>query len=356
MSGTKKIDEWPFFHETGTIVSAIGGILRNTFRLLPTHALRALSRPAAIFFHGVEQRIDDHRVQTNHHNVNAFTEIANFLRGNFDVLPFGQIGEVIRRPDANRRAVFLMCDDGYANNLQAADILESLGLPWTLFVSTQHIDTGVRSPIFIARLFFLFAPDGAYDIPHLGLIALSNTDRESIADRQCAKLKALEATRADEAVNFMQAELPDLQRLLGRFRSDAFLSWDQVRELKKRGVEIGAHADRHWAMHHKQSPDYLREQAIRSKVRIEAEVGPCRAFAYPFGNTEDVCRDAWHAVRDAGFECGFTTLSGTLDAGANPYLLPRYGLRLRESRLPSVIPSLRLGNSRLAAWQRRIGG
>lgn len=337
-------------------MSAIGGILRGAFGLLPSGTLRVLSRPASIFFHGVEQRIDDHRIQSNHHDVIAFTEIARFLKGNFDVLPFDYLAEVIRHPAANRRAVFLMCDDGYANNLQAADILDSFGLPWTLFVSTQHIDTDDRSPIFIARLFFLFAPAGSYDIPHLGRVTLSGADRESVADSHCTTLKTLDAARADEAVAAMQTQLRDLAHLLERFRSDAFLNWDQVRELKRRGVEIGAHADRHWAMHGKQSADYLREQATQSKARIEAEIGPCRAFAYPFGNTEDVCRDAWHAVRDAGFEYGFTTLSGTLDASANPHLLPRYGLRLREPKLPSVLPSLRLGNGRLAAWQRRIGG
>jgi peptidoglycan/xylan/chitin deacetylase (PgdA/CDA1 family) len=295
-------------------------------------------------------------VQTNHHDVIAFSEIAKFLWGNFEVLPFARIADVLRRPEANKRAVFLMCDDGYANNLQAADVLESFGLPWTLFVSTRHIDTAERSPVFIARLFFLFAPQGRYDIPNLGPIALSDANRLSEADHHASRLKALDAVRADAAVAAMRSALPDIDRLLERFRSDSFLNWDQVRNLKTRGVEIGAHAHMHWAMNERQSPEYLREQATCSKSRIEAEVGPCRAFAYPFGNTEDVCRGAWHAVRDAGFEYGFTTLSGSLDAGANPFLLPRYGLQLHEPRLASVVPALRLGNSRLAAWQRQMGG
>jgi peptidoglycan/xylan/chitin deacetylase (PgdA/CDA1 family) len=335
-------------------VSAVGGVLRAAVSRLPASIMRAAGRPVALFFHGVETRIVDPRVQTNHHDVIAFTQIAKFLKGSFDVLPFERITETLRHPQSHRRAVFLMCDDGYANNLQAAEILKHYGLPWTLFVSTHHIDTADRSPVFTARLFFLFAPEGRYEIPNLGAIELHDPNREAIADRCAAQLKALDAARANEAVAAMQAALRDLPQLLERFRSDAFLTWDQVRELKRQGVEIGAHADLHWAMHQRQSADYLREQATLSKARIEAEIGPCRAFAYPFGNTEDVCRAAWRAVRDAGFEYGFTTLSGSLDASANPYLMPRYGLRLREPRLPSVVPSLRLGNGRLAAWQRRM--
>jgi hypothetical protein len=98
----------------------------------------------------------------------------------------------------------------------------------------------------------------------------------------------------------------------------------------------------------------VQEQASLSRARVEAEVGACRYFAYPFGNTQDVSRDAWQAVRDAGFEYGFTTLSGTLDASINPWLMPRYGLRAEEPRLASLISSLRMGNGRLTNWQKLI--
>jgi peptidoglycan/xylan/chitin deacetylase (PgdA/CDA1 family) len=231
--------------------------------------------------------------------------------------------------------------------------LQSFDLPWTLFVSTGHIDTAQRSPMFVARLFFFFAPEGDYDIPHLGRVTLG-AEREAVADRFGYALKSLDAARADTAVAAMEAAIPDLPDLLDRFHSDRFLTWEQVRELKHRGVEIGAHAHRHWAMHAGQNHEYLREQASLSRARIEAEVGPCRAFAYPFGNTADVGRDAWQAVRDAGYEYGFTTLSGSLDASINPYLMPRYGLRMEEPRLASLVPALRLGNGRLAAWQKVV--
>jgi len=316
--------------------------------------MRKFGRPAALFFHGVEPGIDDSRAQSNHHKASTFSEIAECLSDNFDVLPLAMLSEVMRRPQHYKRAIFLMSDDGYANTLtNAADILQSFDLPWTLFVSTGHIDTSERSPMFVARLFFLFAPDGGYDIPNLGRVVLG-TEREATADKFGLALKSLDSISADAAMSVMEAAIPDLPDLLDRFHSDRFLSWAQVRELKYRGVEIGAHAHRHWAMHAGQGSDYLREQASLSRARIEAEVGPCRAFAYPFGNTADVGREAWQAVRDAGFEYGFTTLSGSLDASTNPFLLPRYGLRMEEPRLASLVPALRLGNGRLAAWQKAI--
>jgi peptidoglycan/xylan/chitin deacetylase (PgdA/CDA1 family) len=329
--------------------------VRGAVSRLPQGLARLFGRPVALFFHGVEARIQDLNAQSNHHSVRAFVAIANLLKDNFDVLPLTQIGEVIRTPANHRRTVFLMSDDGYANTLGvAADILDGFSLPWTLFVSTRHIDTGARNPAFLARLFVLFAADGRYVIPHMGEAIVLGKERDP--SFWIGRLKALPADKADEAVAAMEAALGPAKRdaLLARFPSDSFLSWDEVRALHRRGVEIGAHADTHWAMHAGQSPDYLREQAERPRARIEAEVGPCRYFAYPYGQIPDISGKAWRAVRDAGYEYAFTTLSGSLDASTNPYLMPRYGLQPEEPRLASLVPSLRLGNGRLKNWQRLI--
>ena len=146
-----------------------------------------------------------------------------------------------------------------------------------------------------------------------------------------------------------------LKLMIARFGSETFLDWNEVRALHARGVTIGAHADRHWPMHAGQSQAWLTQQASGAKARIEAEVGPCRFFAYPFGNKSDVGAGAWKAVRNAGFSHGFTTLSGSLAAGDNPWLLPRYGLGPRDSHIASLVPLLFSGNPRLRRWQASLG-
>ena len=47
---------------------------------------------------------------------------------------------------------------------------------------------------------------------------------------------------------------------------------------------------------------------------------------------------AWRAVREAGFTHAFSTLSGSLAAGGNAFLLPRYGLGPRDSQIASLVP------------------
>jgi peptidoglycan/xylan/chitin deacetylase (PgdA/CDA1 family) len=339
-------------------MSRSGRMLRELAGWVPPALARAFGRPAALFFHGIEPAIRDPRIQRNHHDAAQFRAIARTLKENFDVLPLAALGEVLKAPECHPRALFLMSDDGYANTLGvAADILEELRLPWALFVSTHHIDTGEWNPLTLARLFLFYAPDGRYLMPHIGAVEFA-AQREAVASEFLERFKALAADKAKAALNAMLAALGQarLFELMERFPSERFLNWAQVRALQARGVEIGAHAHWHWPMNAAQSPDWLREQTRGARARIAEEIGDCRHFAYPFGNAHDVSSQAWQAVRDAGYEHAFTTLSGSLDGGANPWLLPRYGLGSQEANLAALVPLLRAGNGRLARWQNRLAG
>jgi peptidoglycan/xylan/chitin deacetylase (PgdA/CDA1 family) len=341
-------------------MSFSGRLFREFGRHIPASLARLAGRPAAVFFHGVEPTTVDPRLETNHHETRVFRAIAQTLKARFDVLPLDALGDVLKAPERHPKALFLMSDDGYANTLGvAADILEDLALPWTLFVSTHHIDTRESNPVFLARLFAFFAAAGAWRLPHLkDAVALADTGdfRNVAAERLVAALKKLNGPDARQTIAAMLKILTPQRAaaLLKRFPSEEFLTWDQVRELKRRGVAIGAHAHWHWPMNAAQSESYIRQQATLPKVRLEAEIGACSAFAYPFGNVEDVSREAWQAVREAGYDHAFTTLSGSLEGRMNPFLLPRYGLGLRETRSASLIPLLRAGNSRLLDWQKSL--
>ncbi|MGH8323672.1 MAG: polysaccharide deacetylase family protein, partial [Steroidobacteraceae bacterium] len=247
-------------------MSRFGQLARGVAGMIPAGAVRALGRPAAVYFHGVAQSVADPRVETNQHDRDAFVAIVRTLKAQFDVLPAAAMGDVLKYPDRHSRAVFLMSDDGYANTLEAADILEDLKLPWTLFVSSHHIATGERSPIFLALLFAFHAAGGRYRLAQLGEVVVGE-DRETLAASLVARLRALDMVRAQQAVDAMVATFDPacLAELLARFDSERFLDWGRVRALACRGVEIGAHAHRHWPMHAGQPDAVLHEQAATHK-------------------------------------------------------------------------------------------
>jgi peptidoglycan/xylan/chitin deacetylase (PgdA/CDA1 family) len=248
-----------------------------------------------------------------------------------------------------------MSDDGYANTQLAADVLEDLRLPWTLFVSTEHIDTGAPNPMFQARRFLHHAPDGVYRVPHVAQPIHLNGARAAAAEDVAQSIRLLPAEAARETIGAMTAALGKNDAAQdSSYECERFLTWDELRALHGRGVTIGAHAHWHWAMHRREDIAFIRQQAKIPRERIEAEVGQCRYFAYPFGNQRDVSATAWRAVRDAGYEYAFTTLGGTLSGTQNPWLLPRYGLQAQEPHLASLLPLLSLGNPRVSAWQQSL--
>jgi peptidoglycan/xylan/chitin deacetylase (PgdA/CDA1 family) len=334
----------------------IGQIARNLGRFVPLSALRALGRPAALAFHGVEHRTLDGAVQTNHHEAAIFEAMMRSLKARFQILPLSAIEDVLKAPERHSRTLFLTSDDGYANTLSvAADILEDLKLPWTLFVSTHHIDTRDAHPIFLLRLFFRFAPAGVYMLPHLEPFILDDSPRgrAAAAEEAILKLKKLRAEQADMVIAAMATRIGStrLFDLRQQFTSEHFLHWEDVRTLSRRGVEIGAHGHRHWPLNDVQAADYLRAEAQTSRRRIEAEVGACRFFAYPYGNVGDVSAKAWQGVREAGFSHAFTTLSGSLDASRNAWLMPRLGIGAQDHHIASLVSLLAAGNPRLRRWQ-----
>ena len=207
---------------------SLGQWARELGRWVPPAALAHAGQPAALFFHGVEAHTEDPRVQTNHHEVAQFRAILEGLK-DFDVLPLDTLDEVLAHPDKHGRSVFLMSDDGYRNTSSvAADILEELRLPWTLFVSTHHVDTGEPNPLMLARLFVYYAPAGIYAIPHLEspLTLGAEPERDRLAPQLIAALKALDIRPAREAIAAMAAIFPDdrFAELMESFPAERFLS------------------------------------------------------------------------------------------------------------------------------------
>jgi len=91
-----------------------------------------------------------------------------------------------------------------------------------------------------------------------------------------------------------------------------YLTWDQIRELKQNGFEIGAHTADHNELN-KLSVDQQRYQINTSKAELEKQLGsPVDAFCYPVGRYND---DTLRLVKEAGFTTATTTAPGLVHFG-----------------------------------------
>lgn len=103
----------------------------------------------------------------------------------------------------------------------------------------------------------------------------------------------------------------------------AFMTWDQLRELRDKGVTIGAHTGGH-AHLPLMRPAGSAAEIGRSMDRLQAEMGERpRLFAYPYGETSLSVKKQ---VTGAGVDVAFGQHSGVLFAGADMLYLPRFAL------------------------------
>ena len=112
------------------------------------------------------------------------------------------------------------------------------------------------------------------------------------------------------------------------FKGTECLTWDQVRELQKAGVEFGSHTVTHPQLKSVRAEDAQAEIRF-SKETIEQELGcPVSSFAYPyaFPETDKDFTDRLRGfLQETGYENGVSTVIGTTD---------RYDDRFFMKRLP----------------------
>jgi peptidoglycan/xylan/chitin deacetylase (PgdA/CDA1 family) len=262
------------------------------------------------------------------------------LARDWSPLSLAELIEGFHRRRLPKRAVAVTFDDGYADNLEvAAPILLEHGIPATLFVSTELIDSGgppwwdelaslLLEPELLPPTLTLSSSNGdrwpippiAADEPRSAVSTLPweaqrGTRLRAFYDIWLA-LRAFDSPTRDTALDEI-AEWADAPRPSGR----VLLTWEQLREVAARpGFGLGAHTLTHPTLPSCSSEDARAEIAggadqLRARIGVEVE-----QFAYPFG--------AWNKsvarlVAELGFRAAYTTDGNAISWSSSLHALPR---------------------------------
>jgi peptidoglycan/xylan/chitin deacetylase (PgdA/CDA1 family) len=120
--------------------------------------------------------------------------------------------------------------------------------------------------------------------------------------------------------------LPHELHLLPQGIRNPTLGWDGLRELEQRGVRIESHGISHRPLADLEVDEAAREIAI-SKLHLEEQLGRrVRAFAYVKGSEAHFKSVHVSLLRQAGYELGFTSVSGGNWSSTDRFVLHRYNV------------------------------
>lgn len=224
------------------------------------------------------------------------------------------------------RAVLLTFDDAYRDFADEAwPVLRDLDLPATLFVPTAYPGRPDRA-FWWDRLHRIMEGRNG---PGPGEDSRQDGPRRPAPRKFRARLKGLSHQEAVAMVDRLEASGPPPPS--SSSEPPVVLDWDELRELGREGVSLGAHTRWHSAL------TRATEETIRAELRGSLEDLRSRVedvpiiVSYPYGLHDDrIIRIA----REEGFDLGFTCLGGLNRVGrTDPLRLRRTTVNLRTTPL-----------------------
>jgi peptidoglycan/xylan/chitin deacetylase (PgdA/CDA1 family) len=272
--------------------------------------------------------------------VKAFLEQMEYLSRYYTVLSLADAVVKKGNNDIPDNALVVTFDDGYRDNYtHAFPVLKRLGIPATIFLSTDAIGTGkvlwhdkVFSAFRHTRVPFLetWGGNGSISYP-LGTIAEKLVAQSNVL----GLIRSVDESERSRLIDHLQTRLKVADR---KESPDLMLTWDQVREMCRHGISFGSHTVTHPIL--STLPiDRIRTEIYESKRTIEEALGtPVTDFAYPNGKRRDFNETIKALLKQAGYRCGLTTEFGANGQGQDLFELRRatpwdeeiwsFGLRL----------------------------
>lgn len=239
-----------------------------------------------------------------------FAAQMKLLKSCYRVISLDQLTSELDDERLGPGTVCVTFDDGYRDNFEVAfPILESLGLPAAIFLATDFISG--KGTLWYDRVLNAFRHSGRPDfsLPEAGMV------REPLrilreghhpAYRVLEWLKGFSPSERD-------SKIPRILEALGLDAEpacDLMLDWDQVRAMRGRGIQFGAHTRSHPILSTVDNESNEIE-ILGSKRILESELEePVRHFAYPNGRRGDYGEAAKAALRKGGFASALTTNPG----------------------------------------------
>lgn len=282
------------------------GLLRSDLRILAYHRVLTLPHPDPNAF--------DFDLELVSASAQQFRDQMLLLRRRYRPIT---LGAVLATFDAGEQippdSVVVTFDDGYDDNYRVAfPILRELGVPATFFVCTGHIASGRPFAYDWLVHMVLCTHTARLRLPELGIDV-------TVPDGRMARRRL-----GGHLLDRMKL-LPDLDqtRLIARLERDMGMpreaghpdcrpmNWEQLREMRAAGMEIGSHGVDHRMMS-KVEPPVLEDELRLSKATLESELGgDATVLSYPVGGDRAFDNRVIATAMTLGYRAACSYICGT---------------------------------------------
>lgn len=265
-----------------------------------------------------------------HIHKDRFREIIRYIRRYFNPIDLAQLeGYYYAEKPLPKHPILITLDDGFANNYyHAFPILKEHDFPATIFLATGYIDN--KKTYWVERL------EHSISRTRCQMLNINILDKyfalplKTLREKEYTYMEILRFLKSgfnfskiDKAVSNICDYLGFSSLTIDEGSEDyRFLTWEQIKEMRKAGITFGAHTVNHVNLAFEDMSNAELE-VKESKLAIEKELGAeCSTFCYPFG------RSGYNEVLEgllkrSGYKLSFQLGGGLNYKDTNPLLLNR---------------------------------
>jgi|APSaa5957512622_1039677.scaffolds.fasta_scaffold16573_3 peptidoglycan/xylan/chitin deacetylase (PgdA/CDA1 family) len=233
-----------------------------------------------------------------------------FLKENFQVTTFREYFNFIK---VHKSAVIITFDDGFKDNYDIAyPILKKHGIPAVFYVSVDYI--GTKNHFWFELLVSIIRQIPNLHLSHIcGLLGISiSDDRALLQNLALQNMKKIPNTKRLEIIDSIK-DFCEKNNILFLDNDAIPMSWDNVKEMSKNGMEIGSHTLSHPILTKltlKQRDDEISKSKAQLEQKLDSE---CVSISYPNGSAGDYDEELMNVVKTTGYVFGCSYISGVND-------------------------------------------
>ena len=267
---------------------------------------------------------------------NLFRKHLSWLKQEFQIIGMEEMNGILANPEKQiSNGCLVTFDDGWRDNyLYARSLLEQEGIPATIFLPYNYIDSGevFWQEELLARLSLL--NDSGEEPDKLFLQELTGYEGKTDKYQLRGYITGLKSKTYSE-INAILDSLRSYQKDRPiTLEHDSYLTWDQVSDMEASNISFGSHAMTHRILT-KIDPEDARHEISASKAMLEKQIGKAvDTIAYPNGNSN---RAVENMVAESDYKLGFTISPGYVSKDSNSMALPRFNIHSNNSRNKPIL-------------------